>query len=165
MMKVQKVAYWKLDVPYRITDGYWGGRALDTAAAELGLAAAELGLEDLQDALFESQSLAQGAAQLLLVTWDEMWGWDDDCRNHVSGEVRTSKKEFFNSSDCVTLVRGGEVRERQVSKVMKTVTVEGEEYKREVEVVELGEWEYRPGLDQNIRVGVYRHEISIVTAD
>jgi hypothetical protein len=158
MMKVQKVAYWKLDVPHYITDGYWGQRALDAVAEELGLG-------DLQDALFESQSLAQGAAQLLLVKWDEMWGWDDDRRHAVSGEVRTSKKEFFNSSDCVTLVRGGEVRERRVSKVMKTVTVEGEEYKREMEVVELGEWEYRAVLDQNIRVGVYRHEISIVTGE
>lgn len=158
MMKVQKVTYWKLDVPQRITDGYWGGRALDAVAAELGVG-------DLQDALFESRPLAQEAAGLLLVKWDEMWGWDDDCRNHISGEVRASKKEFFNSSDCVTLVRGGEVRARRVSKVMKGVTVEGEEYKREVEVVELGEWEYRADLDQNIRVGVYRHEISIVTAD
>ena len=160
MMKVQKVAYWKLDVPYRITDGYWGQRALDAVAAGLGIG-------DLQDALFESQSLAQGAAQLLLVKWDEMWGWVDDNRDFREAglEPRAVKKEFFNSSDCVTLVRGGEVRERRVSKVMKTVTVEGEEYTREVEVVELGEWEYRPGLDQNIRVGVYRHEISILTGE
>jgi len=154
MMKVQKVAYWKLDVPYRITDGYWGQRALDAVAAELGIG-------DLQDALFESRPLAQEVAGLLLVKWDEMWGWVDD--NREFGESRAVKKEFFNSSDCVTLVRGGEVRERRVSKVMKTVTVEGEEYKREVEVVELGEWEYRADLDQNIRVGVYRHEISILT--
>jgi hypothetical protein len=162
MMKVQKVAYWKLDVPYYITDGYWGrrGGGLDAVAEELGL-------EDLQDALFESQSLAQEAAQLLLVKWDEMWGWVDDNRDFREAglDTRAVKKEFFNSSDCVTLSRGGEVRERRVSKVMKTVTVEGEEYKREVEVVELGEWEYRPGLDQNIRVGVYRHEISILTGE
>jgi hypothetical protein len=156
MMKVQKAAYWKLDVPYHIEDGYWGRRALDAVAAELGIG-------NLQEALFESRPLAQEAAQLLLVKWDEMWGWVDD--NREFGESRAVKKEFFNSSDCVTLVRGGEVRERRVSKVMKTVTVEGEEYKREVEVVELGEWEYRADLDQNIRVGVYRHEISIVTGE
>lgn len=155
-MKVQKVAYWKLDVPYHIEEGYWGQRALDAVAAELGIG-------NLQEALFESRPLAQEAAQLLLVKWDEMWGWVDD--NREFGESRAVKKEFFNSSDCVTLVRGGEVRERRVSKVMKTVTVEGEEYKREVEVVELGEWEYRADLDQNIRVGVYRHEISIVTGE
>jgi len=155
MMKVQKVAYWKLDLPHRIEEGHWGQRAQEAVAAELGI-------EDLQDALFESQSLAQEAAQLLLVKWDEMWGWVDD--NRALG-CRAVKKEFFNSSDCVTLVRGGEVRERRVSKVMKTVTVDGEEYKREVEVVELGEWEYRADLDQNIRVGVYRHEISILTGE
>jgi hypothetical protein len=160
MMKVQKAAYWKLDVPYDITDGYWGQRALDAVAEELGLG-------DLQDALFESQSLAQEAAGLLLVRWDEMWGWVDDNRDFREAglEARAVKKEFFNSSDCVTLVRGGEVRERRVSKVMKTVTVEGEEYTREVEVVELGEWEYRPGLDQNIRVDTYRHEFSILTGE
>ena len=154
-MNVQKVAYWKIYPSQAIFENPHGRRAL----VDLGL---ELGIGDPEGALFTSKEVAQEVAQRLLMKWDEAWPWDA-CQCRAGLEARTTYQRYHNSSNSVSLIRGGEVRTRRVVKILKTVTVEGEEYTREVEEVILGEWVKKPEWEEVFKVETYRHEISVVS--
>ena len=154
-MNVQKVAYWKIYPSQAIFDNHWGRRAMEDLGQELGIG-------DLGTALFTSLSAAQEVAQLLLMKWDEEWPWDA-CQRQAGLEARTTYQRYHNSSNSVSLIRGGEVRTRRVVKTLKTVTVEGEEYTREVEEVHLGEWVKKPDYEQIHRVETWSHLQSVVS--
>jgi hypothetical protein len=154
-MNVQKVAYWKIYPSQAIFDNHWGRRAMEDLGQELGIG-------DLGTALFTSLSAAQEVAQLLLMKWDEEWPWDA-CQRQAGLEARTTYQGYHNSSNSVSLIRGGEVRTRRVVKTLKTVTVEGEEYTREVEEVHLGEWVKKPDYEQIHRVETWSHLQSVVS--
>ena len=158
-MNVQKVAYWKIALPQAVSDNRWGRQAMEDLSEELGIG-------DLEEALFTSKEAAQEVAQRLLMKWDEAWPWSSEQRTIARtprGRTRTTYQRYQNTSTDVVLTRGGEVRTRRVVKTPKTVTVEGEEYTREVEEVHLGEWEKKPEWEEVFKVETYRHEISVVS--
>jgi len=154
-MNVQKVAYWKIYPCQAISENHWGRQAMKDLSEELGIG-------DLEGALFTSKEVAQEVAQRLLMKWDEEWPWGTVIAG-IGLEARTTYQRYHNSSNSVSLIRGGEVRTRRVVKILKTVTVEGEEYTREVEEVILGEWVKKPEWEEVFKVETYRHEISVVS--
>lgn len=154
-MNVQKVTYWKIYPSQTIFDNHWGRRAMEDLGQELGIG-------DIGTALFTSISAAQEVAQLLLMKWDAAWPWEAQQRSYGL-EARTTYQRYHNSSNSVSLIRGGEVRTRRVVKTLKTVTVEGEEYTREVEEVQLGEWVKKPDYEEVHRVETWSLVQSVVS--
>ena len=154
-MNVQKVTYWKICPSQAISDNHWGRRAMEDLGQELGIG-------DIGSALFTSPSAAQEVAQLLLMKWDAAWPWEAQQRSYGL-EARTTYQGYHNSSNSVSLIRGGEVRTRRVVKTLKTVTVGGEEYTREVEEVHLGEWVKKPDYEEVRCVDIWSHVQSVVS--
>jgi hypothetical protein len=175
-MNITKQTVWKIET---YTEGYWINRAVENLNEELGLK----GSGALDEVTFATRETAIEVASLLLRKYVEAipHAWNQGhanvsdyksalaeigrslaVRHDVSSTNRWAGEPTIsvNENGEVVLTRPSEVQLAVTDKTVKTVTIEGETWTREIEEVRTSAW--YPGEVEVVRVGVYSKELVIV---